>query len=96
MYRQVVLSVGAVLVSTGAFAKIPLLNATCGQGVEVHADEGGPVYIDGKEAGLKVFNKNYCEARHGNVTISITIRPDGSPDVSATWKGGRNGVCAVR
>lgn len=78
-----------------ARADIPLLNATCPGQVEVHADEGGPVYVNGKEARLKRFNDNYYEARSGNLTISLTIRPDGSSDVSYTRKGGANGVCQV-
>jgi hypothetical protein len=78
-----------------ADAAIPTLNATCGNGVEVHADQGGPVYIDGNEAKLTVFNENYYEAAYGDVTISLSINPDGSPLVSATWKGGGNGMCQV-
>ncbi|MBT1154104.1 hypothetical protein J1C56_00700 [Aminobacter anthyllidis] len=78
-----------------AAAKIPLVNATCPTGIEVHADEGGPVYINGKEGKLKVFNENYYEIKDGGVTISLSINPDGSADVSYTGKGGANGVCAV-
>ncbi len=89
-------TLAAVLVATAAQARIPLFNATCAQGVEVHADQGGPVYINGKQAKLKTFNASYYEARLGKVTISISINPDGSADVSATWKGGGNGVCRVK
>lgn len=39
--------------SGAAHAGIPLLNATCPGNIEVHADKGGPVYINGKEATLK-------------------------------------------
>ncbi len=89
-------SVVALLVFSGtAQANIPLFNATCGNGVEVHADQGGPIYINGKEGKLKKFNNNYYEARHDNVTISVSINPDGSPAVSATWKGGGNGICQL-
>jgi hypothetical protein len=80
---------------SGAQAAIPLVNATCGAGVEVHADQGGPVYINGKEAVLKRFNDNYYEAKGQGVTISLAINPDGSPNLSATWKGGKNGICTV-
>jgi len=77
---------------------IPLLNAECPTGISVHADEGGPVYINGKEAALKRFNANYFEARDAGsgTTVSLTRRPDGTMDVSYTGKGGANGVCAVK
>ncbi|SHF00690.1 hypothetical protein SAMN02745157_1423 [Kaistia soli DSM 19436] len=80
---------------TTARADIPQVNATCPGGIEVHADQGGPIYINGKEAKLKVFNKNYYEARGGGVTISLAINPDGSPDISYTRSGGGNGVCQL-
>ena len=75
--------------------QIPLVNATCPGGIEVHADAGGPIYVNGKEAKLTVFNDNYYEAKHHHVVISLVINPDGSPDVSYTGKGGANGVCAI-
>jgi len=74
---------------------IPTLNAKCGNGVEVHADQGGPVFIDGNESSLKKFNDNYYEASYGDVTISLSINPDGSPSLSASWRGGGNGVCQL-
>lgn len=79
-----------------AAAKVPMLNANCPTGIEVHADAGGPVYINGKEAKLKVFNANYYEAKLGGTTVSIIINPDGSADVSYTAKGKGNGVCTVK
>jgi hypothetical protein len=89
-----------VVLATGAFAtaveaKVPFFNAVCPGQIEVHADEGGPVYVGGKETKLKRFNDNYYEARLGALTISVTIRPDGSPDISYTGKGRANGVCQI-
>jgi len=93
--RRILLSATLLAFVGSAHAEIPLVNATCGDGVQVHADKGGPIYINGKEGHLKKFNANYYEAKHGDVTISLSINPDGSPAVSATWKGGANGVCQV-
>ena len=78
-------------------AKLPRINATCPGKLEVHADQGGPVFVNGKEAKLKVFNDNYYEARDAatGTTISISINPDGTPDVSYTGKGRANGVCQL-
>jgi len=88
---------GAMVFSVAgmANAEIPLVNATCPGGIEVHADEGGPVYIVGKEAKLKKFSDAYFEAKGSGVTVSLTINPDGSLGVSYTGKGGANGVCEL-
>lgn len=93
----VTLAMTGLAVAAGpAQAAIPLLNATCPGNIEVHADQGGPVYINGNEARLKVFNANYYEASRDRVTISIMINPDGTPDVSYTARGGANGVCTLK
>lgn len=99
MYRTISI---AFLVFAGAFsasaaeAKVPFFNASCPGRVDVHADEGGPVFINGKQAKLKRFNNDYYEARLGKLTISISINPDGSPEISYTASGGGNGVCRVK
>ncbi|MCX2684044.1 hypothetical protein OO306_00595 [Pseudomonas sp. DCB_AW] len=91
------LMIGALLAVSGAVqAGIPLVNATCPGNIEVHADKGGPIYINGKEGKLKKFNENYFEAKGSGVTISLSINPDGSPDVSYTGKNRANGICQVK
>lgn len=89
---------GVVLLAASgvASAGIPLLNATCPGNIEVHADQGGPIYINGKEGKLKKFNDNAFEARSEGVIISLTIMPDGSPDVSYTGPGKANGICQIK
>lgn len=85
----------STLMAGVANAGIPLLNSTCPGGIEVHADSGGPVYINGKQAALKTFNENYYEAKGAGVTISISINPDGSPSVSYTGKHRAHGICQI-
>lgn len=85
-----------VLLPVAAQAKLPFFNATCPGHLEVHADNGGPVFVNGKEAKLKVFNASYYEAAGGGVTISIAVNPDGSVIVSYTGKHGANGICTVK
>ena len=82
------------ITATASFAAIPLLNYTCPGKIEVHADQGGPVFINGKQATLKTFNKNSYEAKGAGVTVSIMISPDGTPNVSYTGSGGKNGICS--
>jgi hypothetical protein len=72
---------------------IPLLNYSCGSGISVHADQGGPVYINGKEATLKKINDNYYEATGSGITVSISLRTGGEPTLSYTGKRGVNGIC---
>ena len=80
-----------------AQAALPMFNGTCPGGLEVHADEGGPVYINGRETRLTRSNDNYFEASDTSigVTLSISRSPDGSVSMSYTGKGGANGVCTV-
>lgn len=82
--------------STVVSAKIPRINATCPGRLDIHADQGGPVYINGKEAKLKTFSANAYEATAGKVKVSLSINPDGSADVSYTGPGRANGVCTVK
>lgn len=78
-----------------ANAGIPLFNATCPGKIEVHADQGGPVYINGKQAKLKKSNDNYYEAKGAGIVVSISINPDGSLNLSYTGKHGANGICQL-
>lgn len=79
--------------SSATHAGIPLLNVSCTDKYEVHADQGGPVFINGKETKLKKVNDNYYEATGSGITVSIAINPDGSPTVSYTGQRGINGIC---
>lgn len=80
-----------------AMAAVPFFNASCPGGLDVHADEGGPVYVQGRETTLKRFNDRYFEARDANsgTTLSISTGDDGTPQVSYTGRGGANGICQV-
>jgi hypothetical protein len=98
--KSFLIPVVLVVSSLSAFsaqAKLPLINATCPGKLDVHVDQGGPVYVNGKEAKLNAVNENYYEAKDAatGTTISISINPDGSPDVSYTGKNRANGVCTI-
>jgi hypothetical protein len=83
-----------VLAASAAEAKVPMFNATCGSGIEVHADAGGPVYINGKEAKLTPVGDAY-QAKLGDDSIDFFVNPDGSVTASWTGKHGANGICMV-
>lgn len=87
----------AALFAGNAQAGLARMNATCPGKLDVHVDQGGPVYVNGKQATLKRFNDNYYEARDAasGVTISISNNPDGTSDMSYTGKNRANGVCQI-
>jgi len=91
--NKFLLGASTLLFATVASADIPQLNYDCPTNIAVHADQGGPVFINGKEAKLKKFNDNAYEAKGSGVAISLTRNPDESWDVSYTAKGGANGFC---
>jgi hypothetical protein len=72
-----------------------MLNATCPGNVEVHADQGGPVFLNGKQASLKRFSDSYYEAKGAGITLTIMINPDGTPSLSYTGPQRANGVCSL-
>lgn len=92
---RIVLTMSAIFTAGQAVAAVPFLNATCPGNIDVHADAGGPVYLNGKETKLRVVNKNFYEATRNGVTLSISINPDGSASISYEKKGGGNGICTV-
>lgn len=90
-----VLTFAVIGISHSARADVPFFNATCPGHIEVHADEGGPIYLNGSEAKLHRFNSNYYEASQGPTTVSVSVNPDGSVSVSYTRQGVGNGICQV-
>jgi len=92
------LAIVAALLSVSAGvanAQIPTVNATCPTSIEFHSDEGGPAYINGKEAKLKRVNSTYYTASRDGIEIEIMINPDKTVMVSYTGKHGANGICQV-
>ena len=99
MMRTVIGSILFVLSAAGfsgtAHAELPTINGTCPGNLQVHVDQGGPVYLDGREAKLKRFNDSYYEATSGRTTVSISITPDGSVSMSYTGPNRASGICQV-
>lgn len=85
-----------VMVGAARATGMPTLNFTCPTGIDVHADAGGYVYINGEEARVQRFNDNYYEATLRGITVSISLNPDGTASVSYTRRNGANGICSPR
>jgi len=89
------LMLGALLVLSGAAHAegIPLFNVDCPGNIPVSADQGGPVYINGKEAKTKTVNERLFEAKSADITVSINVEDDDSVTVTYTGKQGASGLC---
>jgi hypothetical protein len=70
------------MIAGTAQADIPFFTATCPGGIAVHAEEGGPVTVDGIEADILSETKYGVEVRGGDVTVVMMIKPDGSLSVT--------------
>ena len=82
------------LLTGPAVAELPFLNGTCPTGIEVHADQGGSVYIDGAEAEVTEYGEGSWEARSGPTSVEIMV-DNGTVSMSYTGPGGVNGICQV-
>lgn len=89
--KKMLITLAALLVAGSASAAIPQLNYQCPGQIELHADAGGPVYINGKEAKLKQYSDDFYEAKGSGVTLSIS-KTGSQYDVSYTSKQG-SGIC---
>ncbi|WP_429111142.1 hypothetical protein [Aeromonas rivipollensis] len=75
--KKVLITVFALTMAGTASAALPQLNYECPGKIQMHSDEGGPVYINGKEAKLKKFNDNRefnFEVRHSPMPPDGTLR----------------------
>ncbi len=93
--RSAIIAAVLLLSAGAAQADIPTLNASCPGNIDVRTDEGGHIYINGKEAALKKLSDNHYEAQGAGVTVSLTINADGSPSISYMGLGGANAVCVI-
>ncbi|ULH03639.1 hypothetical protein MF133_04280 [Aeromonas caviae] len=89
--KKVLIAAITLAMAGAASAAIPQLNYQCPGQIQMHSDEGGPVYINGKEAKLKKYSEEFYEAKGAGVTLSIS-NTGGQYDVSYTSKKG-SGTC---
>jgi len=68
-----------LLAATASHAAIPQLNAQCPGGIDVHADAGGPVFVQGREAQLKPQLHRSAGRTGGLQRTQRWQRPAGDP-----------------
>lgn len=83
------------LATAAAATPIPMFNATCGDSTDVHADEGGPLYIDGQVAVTKAVGESAYEATLKGTTVSVVVFPDNSLEVRFADPDGEAGLCRL-
>lgn len=87
---------GLVLGGT-ASAHMPIFEASCGRGLEVRGDVGGPVYINGKPAPLMRVADDAFRANAPDVTIVLSVSEHETPKrVLASWKSGDSSPCLMK
>ncbi|AZD29070.1 hypothetical protein [Pseudomonas chlororaphis] len=92
--KRFLLSCALSLVASAAHAEgIPLFNVDCPGNIPVSAEEGGPVFINGKEAQTKTVNERYFEAKGSGITVAISVEDDDSVVVTYSGKQGASGIC---
>lgn len=97
LLRMVLVSAGGFCAITAGVAQaaIPTMNYSCPTGIELHIQEGGYAYLNGKAAQLKIFNDNYFEVKNQHVSVEVMSNPDGMRTVSYTGKRGAHGICSA-
>ncbi|MEG0009101.1 MAG: hypothetical protein RR721_05525 [Aeromonas sp.] len=89
--KKMFIAIATLAMAGTASAALPQLNYQCPGQVQMHSDEGGAVYINGKEAKLKKYSDDFYEAKGAGVTLSIS-KTGQQYDVSYTSKKG-SGIC---
>ncbi|WP_211227634.1 hypothetical protein [Chitinibacter tainanensis] len=92
--KTLLLASAAILCAGIAHAEIPTMNYSCPTGIELHVDQGGYAYLNGKKAKLKVTSKDYFTVSGNGVSVDVMTNPDGTRTVSYTGKHGANGMCS--
>lgn len=95
-YAAAALALAAFCLASPAEARVPAFSAACPGRVDVQADNGGRIFINGQPARVRPFNNRSYEARLGPIVVSVAVGPGGRLDVSSRMRGAGNGMCQVR
>lgn len=75
---------------------LPAFAANCPQGNRVESDGQGAVRVNGRNASVTPFNRNYYEAYSDGVTYTISQNDDGSGlQIGYEPPGSRGGYCEI-
>ncbi|WP_370677295.1 hypothetical protein [Pleomorphomonas sp. PLEO] len=91
IYAAASLALAAVCLASPAEARVPPFAAACPGRIDVQADNGGRILINGQPARVRAFNNRSYEARLGPIVVAVNVGPGGRLDVSS-----RGRMCQVR
>ena len=70
--------------------RIPAFKAICPDNLEVTTKEGGPIMLNGKEAMLMVYSKDFSTATLD--TITVTVEMDANDALSMNYSNTKTGL----
>lgn len=88
------LMMAAFWLATPAEASVPAFSAACPGRIDVQADNGGRIFINGQPARVRAFDNRSYEARLGPIAVSVTVGPGGRVSVASRMRG-PDAVCRV-
>ncbi|WP_025128052.1 hypothetical protein [Pseudomonas sp. PH1b] len=90
-----ILLLGTLLIAAGAAHAegIPLFNVSCPGNLAVSADQGGPVYINGKEIKHSAVDDRHFQVKAPQISLLISVEDDESVTVKYTDAHGASGLC---
>ncbi|MGC5700865.1 hypothetical protein J4P02_11765 [Pseudomonas sp. NFXW11] len=90
-----ILLLGTLTLFTGVAhaGDIPLFNVSCPGNLAVSADQGGPVYINGKVVASSAVDDRHFQVKTAEVSLSISVEDDDSVTVKYSDKHGASGLC---
>ncbi len=90
-----ILLLGALLIAAGAAQAegIPLFNVACPGNLAVSADQGGPVYLNGKAVESHAVDERHFQVTTPQASLSISVEDDDSVSVKYTDKHGASSLC---
>ena len=90
-----ILLLGTLMIFAGAAHAegIPLFNVSCPGNLAVSADQGGPIYINGKAVKNSAVDDRHFQVKTAEINLAISVEDDDSVTVKYTDKHGASGLC---
>ncbi|QIH08740.1 MULTISPECIES: hypothetical protein [unclassified Pseudomonas] len=93
MRKTLLLGTFMIITGTAQAEGIPLFNVACPGNLAVSADQGGPVYINGKEVKSTAVDDRHFQVKAGEANLPISVEADDSVTVNYTDKHGASHLC---
>ncbi|WP_267269876.1 hypothetical protein [Pseudomonas protegens] len=92
--RKILLLGTLMMFTGGAHAEaVPLFNVSCPGNLAVSADQGGPIYINGKVIKSRAVDDRHFQVKTPETNLTISVEDDDSVSVKYSDKHGASGLC---